>query len=224
MEVEEERPKQEGKKRIATQAEKRLYFKEQILDFFFKGDHVLSKFLDRKVFVHMEEEDREALLDRLLKTPDGEQQMTFYTINCLVLKHDIFDLFRDKKTGEMKFTIKRMELTDTHLELKKLKSTPTVQVIFKHLSPPSKAEGGWPSKNLNLPQLVAYHKFFNAYPEYVAHNTRNGDNLAYAWEHDMPIDYAVMRYNKSKIDPLMRVIVFEPYKEVQEGFNMFIPI
>lgn len=219
MEVEEQ------KKRIATEEEKRSFLKDQVVGDFLKGDNVLSLYIGRTVLVHMKDEDVEALLDRFMKTPEEEKATMYYTLNCLVLKGNLFDLEINKKSGEMKVNIKRMELSEEHILLQKSKKDPTIDVTFKHLSPPSKKKGGWPSKNTDQPEIEAYNKIFSDYPDFVTQGTRNGNNLAHAWEYDMSIDIAI---TKSRIaregvsNPLMRVIVYEPCEDDQKGFDMWI--
>lgn len=190
-------------KRIATQEEKRAFFDEQLLAPFFHGDNPLSKLLGRKILVQMDEEDKQCLLDRLMKIPELEKVMVYHTINMLVCKDEALELVKDQ-----------IALRDT-------KNTPTVRVMFKHLIPPTKKEGGWPCKNVNHPLIKEYHTLFNAYKKYMICGSRNSNNLAYIWEHDLPMDVAIMKSPLGK-KKVMRFIIFEPYPEVQQGFNMYI--
>lgn len=233
MEVEEQ------KKRIATQEEKRSFLKDQLLSDFLNGNHSLSKFVGRTVLVKMEEEDQENLLDRLMKIPEEDKTMVFHTLNSLVLKTEQVELRKLKREGKpdaIRVDMKQLDMVADQKALQDAKKDPTVRVLFKHLSPPSKAEGGWLCKNMEHPQIKAWYKLFQDYPEYVLQGSRNGNNVAFIWEHSMPLDYAVMisPFNEvvdldkvaipSPFSPkaLMRFVIYEPYKDDQQGFNMYI--
>ena len=190
-------------KRIATQEEKREYFETVILADFLEGNHALSRLLGRTIPVAMEDEDKQCLLDRLMKIPEKDKVMVYHTLNALVVKTEEIDLVKDQ------------------IKLRDAKTTPTVRVMFKHLIPPTKKEGGWPCKNTEHPCLKQYYKLFNAYGQFMLSGSRNAQNVAFIWEHDMPFDIAIMRSPLGK-KKVMRFVVFEAYPEEQIGCNMFI--
>lgn len=215
MEVEEE-----TQIRYATQEEKRAEFRDNVLPAFFNGDNSLSKYLNRRVLVHMEESDRECLLDRLMKIPAGDQIMVFYTLNDLLIR--CYVVKRNDGKGGIKLMIEYedLDMTKELIALRNAKNDPTVRVIFKHLLPPSKEDGGWPSNNFQHPRLKAWYKVFNDYSEYLTKGSRNGNNVSDLWEHDLPVDYAVTRTPLGKKKKIIRFVIHEPYPEVQIGFNM----
>jgi len=212
------------KKRVATQEEKRCFLKDQVLGDFLKGKHALTDFLGRKVLVAMDEEDKEALLDRLMKIPEEDKVMVFHTLNSLVIKSEQVELIKSenqKKETVLYTEVKQLDIVDDQKALRDCKKNPTVRVFFKHLSPPPKETGGWPYCDRSHPQLVKWYKLFDDYPEWILQGSRNANNIAEIWEHDMPLDYAIMI---SPLDdkPVMRFVIFEPYPEEQEGFKMYI--
>jgi hypothetical protein len=190
-------------KRLATQEEKRDFLENVVLADFLQGTHALSRILGRTIPVQMDDEDKQCLLDRLMKIPENDKVMVYHTLNSLVVKTEEIDLVKNQ------------------IRLRDAKTTPTVKVMFKHLIPPTKEEGGWPCKNAQHPSLREYYKLFNAYGRFMLCGSRNAQNVAFIWEHDMPFDVAIMRtpLDKKKV---MRFVVFEPYPEVQIGFNMYI--
>ena len=212
----------EVKKRVATQAEKRQFFKDQLIGDMCAGKHMLSQFLDRLVLVHMEEEDKEALLDYLMKVREEDKAMVFHTLTSLLIKQEQVELSKDDDNeNELAIELKQLDMAPDQYALQEAKHDPTVRVLFKHLSPPTKTEGGWSKASDHHPSLKAWYKVVKDYPEYVLQASRNGSNVAHAWEHDLPIDYAVMISPLGK-KPVMRFVVYEPYPEVQQGFNMYI--
>jgi hypothetical protein len=190
-------------KRLATQEEKREYFETVLLADFLQGNHGLSRLLGRTIPVEMDEEDKQCLLDRLMKIPEVDKVMVYHTLNSLVVKSEEIDLVKEQ------------------IQLRDAKTTPTVKVMFKHLIPPTKKDGGWPCKHLNHPCLKEYYKLFNTYGHFMLAGSRNAQNVAFIWEHDMPFDIAIMRSPVGK-KKVMRFVVFEAYPEVQIGCNMYI--
>ncbi len=193
-------------RRVATEEEKREFISERVDERLIgekdsTGSEALTLRIGRTVYVTMKEDDKQRLLDRLMKIPDTDKAMVWHTINDLVYKSDTPTL-----------STKEIEL------LRNPVKNPTVNVHFKHFTAPSEKEGGWYACSMSQPSMSLWSSFFKKYEPFILCGSRNCQNVKRATEENLPIDVGFMRCGTE----VMRFIVFEPYPENQVGFNMYV--
>lgn len=188
-------------KQLATEQEKRDFFNEQVLGTFIDdGQHLLQNRLHRVIPLIMSNEDRQALVDRMMRTP--KQEDVYHLLNDMVCKSDMTVFSEDQ-----------IELRDAP------EGTP-LNVVFKHFLPPSAKDGGWVKAHEGHPKMKAWSETYYKYVEAVNASSRNGENLRHAWVNDLPIDVAITTSTLGKKN-LMRFVIYEPYPDNQKGFPMY---
>lgn len=187
-------------KRAATQEEKRHLFDTEVLhNFIDLGENKLALLLEKPIPIDISLEDRNALLDRMMRT--AHHKGIFFLLNDIVVADGITVLSKNQsKLGMAK--------------------KPRIKVSFKHFLPPTKAEGGWEHANLENPLIKQWSEVYTKYQAYITQSSRNCNNAREATQNDLPIDMVVTTtVPKGKI---LRVVIFEPIPDSQRGPDIYL--
>lgn len=188
-----------AKKRVATQEEKRHLFDTEVLtDYIEKGENALALLLRKPVLIEISPEDRQALLDRMMRTP--YHKAIFFMLNDILASDGMTSLSEDQQA------------------LAKQKK-PKVRVTFTHFLPPAKLDGGWQRAKPEHERIQAWSAVYRQYEDYIIQSSRNAINMREAIQNELPIDMVVTTTLKNK---LLRVVIFEPLPENQRGPDIFI--
>lgn len=187
------------KKRVATQEEKRLLFDTEVLrDYIENGENTLALLLGKPVLIDISSEDRQALLDRMMRTP--YHKAILFMLNDIVTADGITTLSGDQE------------------KLAK-KKQPRVKVSFTHFMPPSKIDGGWQRAKPEHERIRKWSIVYKQYEDYIIQSSRNAINMREAIQNELPIDMVVTTTLKNE---LLRLVIFEPLPENQRGPDIFI--
>lgn len=194
------------KKRVATQEEKRHLFDTEVLtDYIEKGENALGLLLEKPVLIDISADDRQALLDRMMRTP--YHKAIFFMLNDIVTSDGIKTLSEDQE------------------ELAKQKK-PKIRVTFTHFLPPAKIDGGWQRAKPDHERIRKWSLVYKQYEDYIIQSSRNANNMREAIQNELPIDMVVTTTTttrkKKNVNILLRVVIFEPLPENQRGPDIFI--
>lgn len=188
-----------AKKRVATQEEKRYLFDAEILsDHIDKGENALGVLLKKPVFIDISPNDRQALLDRMMRTPQHKAIM--FLLNDMVTADGITTMSKDQE------------------KMAKRKK-PHVKVSFTHFLPPAKIDGGWQRAEAGHERICKWSIMYKRYEEYIIQSSRNANNMREAIQNELPIDMVITTTTKNE---LLRLVIFEPLPENQRGPDIFL--
>lgn len=188
-----------AKKRVATQEEKRHLFDTEILsDHIDKGENALGVLLKKPVFIDISPDDRQALLDRMMRTPYHKAIM--FLLNDMVAADGITTMSKDQE------------------QLAKRRK-PHVKVSFTHFLPPAKIDGGWQRADPEHERIRKWSSVYKQYEELIVESSRNAINMREAVQNELPIDMVITTTTRNK---LLRLVIFEPLPENQRGPDIFL--
>ena len=201
-------------RRVGTEIEKRDTFFRGVLNEYLDGEsHALTRLLGvKRIPIEMEDEDQEALLDRMMRTPT--QAGVLDLLNDLIMKTTLASL---------------LSIAQERLQAS---SMPTLYVSFKHYPAPLPEDGGWARCKDSNPRMKPWAKIFKEYggeEGTIIGSSRNMENLRQAYTQNLPLDVVITHgadlsapKAEDRQKMLMRFIIFEPVPEDQKGFCIYV--
>ncbi len=211
--------------RESTEEEKREFLSGVVLPPYLEGTNRLAFILEKeKIPIVMADEDREEFLNRMMRIPTKEEVKQF------------MDTVIGRNISLVQYEDERLKLSDHEVCIKEKKNA-KISVVFKHLLPPTKEEGGWEKADVKNDRLVAWSTVYTKYYKHIMENEANARHSREAVYNNLPIDVAIttsdalveakkkeaairrIEYSKEEqeLDRLLRFIIFTPYPENQRG-------